>query len=69
VQDESEDTGMTLMPPRTLIGFILYNLLGTILTIIVGILAITLLIRFWLDWPTMQVNISLTQLCIGGACP
>jgi len=60
---------MTLMPPRTLIGFILYNLLGTILTIIMGILAITLLIRFWLDWPTMQVNISLTQLCIGGACP
>ena len=60
---------MSLMPPRTLIEFFLYHPLGSILTITMVILALALLIRFWLDWPTMQVNLSLTQICIGGACP
>ena len=72
-QGKIEDTGMTIMPPRTLpqtlIGFFLYNPLGSVLTVIMVILALAILIRFWLDWSTMQVNISLTQLCIGGACP
>jgi len=64
---------MTLMrprtPPQTMIGFFLYNPLGAVLIVMMVVLAITLLIRFWLDWSTMQVNISLTHLCIGGACP
>ena len=60
---------MSIMPPQTPLEFILYNPLGSLLTILMGILAVAVLIRFWLDWSTMQVNISLTQLCIGGACP
>jgi hypothetical protein len=59
---------MTIMPPRNFPEFLLYDPIGTIMTIIVLILIIVAGIRFWLDWSTMQTNINLANICIGGAC-
>ena len=60
---------MTIMPPQTPLEWLLYNPMGTILTGMLLVMMLALGIRIYLDWPTMQVNLSLTQICIGGACP
>lgn len=59
---------MTILPPRTLPEFLIYDPVGTIISIMVLILIIGAGIRFWLDWQTTQMNIDLTRVCIGGAC-
>jgi hypothetical protein len=59
---------MTMMPPQSPLEFFLYDPLGTILTIAIFLLFSALLTRFVLDYPTMQANINLANICIGGAC-
>jgi len=59
---------MTMVPPQTWIEFLLYDPLGAVLTIVTFLIFLAVLGRFLLDWPTMQININLAELCIGGAC-
>jgi len=60
---------MTIMPPQTPLEWLLYNPMGTIFTGMLLVMMLALGVRIYLDWPAMQLNISLTQICIGGACP
>lgn len=60
---------MNILPPQTLKEWLLYNPMGVVFTVAFLVIMLALAIRLYLEWPTMQVNISLTKLCIGGACP
>jgi hypothetical protein len=59
---------MTIIPPQSPIEYLLYDPVGTILALFIFLLLLACVIRFISDWSTMQMNINLAQICIGGAC-
>jgi hypothetical protein len=61
--------GMSVMPPRTIEEFLLHDPIGVIITCLLIIFITGLIVKFIAFYPTLAININLTHICIGGACP
>jgi hypothetical protein len=57
---------MTILPARTLKEWVVNDPIGSIMTIVFFIVMLIVFYKFWLNWQTMNMNLS--QICIGGAC-
>jgi hypothetical protein len=60
---------MTILPPRTLTEFFLFNPLGAFVTIITLLILVLSFLTIYQNWKDMKVVVDISKICIGGACP
>jgi hypothetical protein len=60
---------VTFVPSQSIKEFIITYPIFTIMLVISAVIALSIIVRVYMDYPTMALQIDITKICIGGACP